>query len=357
LDKVNIFNFYSNKTVLITGITGFKGSWLAFILKNIFNANVIGYGLEPNSSPSLYNLLDLKSHTETLISDIRSYHSLDNFLKKHKPEVVFHLAAQPLVLESYMHPKDTYEINTIGTLNLLESIRNTSFVKSLVNITTDKVYKNKEWIWGYREDEELDGFDPYSNSKSLSELITRTYKRSLIKNSAVSSVRAGNVIGGGDFSKNRLMVDCINSAKNKLNIEIRNPKSVRPYQHVYEPIYFYIILAYLQFYNFDLSGEYNVGPDYDDCVNNEYFVKKFIQFYDPNLSWSENRNNQFHEANFLYLDNSKIKKIFNYKPIWNFDTAIFKSVEWYKELLTNPKNISAFSLKQVKDFSDIKFPL
>lgn len=357
MDKINIFDFYSNKTVLITGITGFKGSWLAFILKNIFNANIIGYALEPNTSPNLFNLFNLNSQTETLLNDIRSFHSLDNYIKIHKPEVVFHLAAQPLVLESYTHPKETYEINAIGTLNLLESIRTNSYVKSLVNITTDKVYKNKEWIWGYREDEELDGYDPYSNSKTLSELITRTYKRSLIKHTAISSVRAGNVIGGGDFSNNRLMVDCIKSAKNKDNIEIRNPKSVRPYQHVFEPIYIYILLAYLQFYDIDLSGEYNVGPDYDDCVNNEHFVKKFIQAYDPELSWSETRNNQFHEANFLYLDNSKIKKTFNYKPTWNFDNSMLKSVEWYKELFANPKNISFFSLNQIKDFFDNKFKL
>lgn len=270
-------NFYKNKIVFITGHTGFKGTWLSLFLIHL-GAKVIGYSLKPIINPNLYSITKIKNKISSNYGDIRNYKLLNETLNKYKPEIIFHMAAQPLVLESYKSPHYTYETNIMGTLNILEIIRNTNYVKSFINITTDKVYKNKETMTGYRENEELDGFDPYSNSKSCSELITKTYVRSLIKNKvAISTVRAGNVIGGGDFSENRIIPDCTKALFSNKCIEIRNPNSIRPYQHVLEPIFSYILLAFKQYHDYSIGDNYNVGPDIQDTVKTKDLVELFCE--------------------------------------------------------------------------------
>ena len=239
-------NFYKNKTILVTGHTGFKGSWLTRVLLTL-GSRVVGYSLTPPTDPNLFTIAKLENSITSVVGDIRDYEHLQSVFSKYQPELVIHLAAQPLVLESYKNPKYTYETNVMGTVNLLECIRNTPSVKSVLNVTTDKVYKNKEWCWGYREDEQLDGFDPYSNSKSCSELVTHSYINSFFSNSnrkiAISTARAGNVIGGGDFSGNRIIPDCVRSVELCKDMIIRNPNSIRPYQHVLEPIFAYLMIV------------------------------------------------------------------------------------------------------------------
>ena len=251
-----MLEFYKNKKILITGHTGFKGSWLCKIL-SMAGADVIGVSLEPENDISLYNILKLDNEIKSIILDIRNLDELKKVFIENEPEIVFHLAAQPLVRESYKNPVYTYETNVMGTVNLLECVRNCKSVKSVLNITTDKVYSNKEWDWPYREIDELNGFDPYSNSKSCSELITSSYKKSFFDNNreiSISTARAGNVIGGGDFAKDRIIPDCIRSAIKNENIIVRNPNSVRPYQHVFEALSAYLMIAQKQ-YNDKLRQE------------------------------------------------------------------------------------------------------
>ena len=255
---------------------------------------------------------------------------------EHQPEIVFHLAAQPLVRESYHNPVYTYETNVMGTVNVMECIRNTSSVKSFLNVTTDKVYLNREWNWAYRENEELNGFDPYSNSKSCSELVTHSYISSFFTDKKgnvtvpISTARAGNVIGGGDFSKDRIVPDCIRSALKKEEIVVRNPNSIRPYQHVLEPLYAYLMIAARQYNNMDLAGSYNIGPNEEDCYETRELVDLFVATWGENLTWRNENDNGPHEANFLKLDCSRMKSIFDWKPHWNLQIAIKKVVEWNK---------------------------
>jgi len=263
---MDMINFYKNKRVFITGHTGFKGSWLCKILIKA-GAIVTGYALEPPTGPSLFNIANINEGMNSVIGDIRDFELLKKTFNNSKPEIVIHLAAQPIVKASYQMPRYTYETNVMGTVNILECIRKSGSTKSVINVTTDKVYENKEWIWGYREEDKLNGFDPYSNSKSCSDLITQCYSNSFFKESkvAVSTVRAGNVIGGGDFAPNRILPDCVRSAISNEDIIIRNPYSVRPYQHVLESLFAYLMIAEKQYNNPDYAGDYNVGPDDQDC--------------------------------------------------------------------------------------------
>ena len=240
-------NFYRGKKVFVTGHTGFKGSWLCKILSNA-GAQVTGYSLEPPTNPSLFEIAGIENDVVSVIGDIRDLKSLKAAFDEAQPEIVLHLAAQPIVLDSYKDPAYTYETNVMGTVNILECVRNSDCVKSFLNVTTDKVYLNKEWPWGYRENEELDGFDPYSNSKSCSELVTHSYKNSFFENrkTAISTARAGNVIGGGDFANNRIIPDCVRAAQKGENIIVRNASSTRPYQHVLEPLFAYLLIAMRQ---------------------------------------------------------------------------------------------------------------
>ena len=329
---IDILKEYNGKKVLVTGITGFKGSWMCRIL-NMLGARVYGYALAPESELSLYNIAGIGEASETTIADIRDYARLDETIKTINPDIIFHLAAQPLVIESYKRPRDTFDINVMGTVNLLDAISGTDSVKSVVNITTDKVYENREWIWGYREDEKLNGFDPYSNSKSCSELVTGSYINSFFRERKlpVSTVRAGNVIGGGDFSENRIIPDCIKAALKSESVIIRNPDSTRPYQHVIEPLMAYLLIGIRQMSDYSLSGAYNVGPDENSCVTTGRLVERFCSIWGKNASYEFAEGyNGCHEANFLKLDCSKLKSVFGWNPVWDIDGALTNTIEWTK---------------------------
>ena len=345
-------NFYKGKTVLLTGHTGFKGSWLTCILTRI-GARVVGYSLEPTTEPSLFELSGLKNSIVNVIADIRDYDRLLDVFTEYQPELVFHLAAQPLVLDSYENPKYTYETNVMGTVNLMECVRHTESVKSVLNVTTDKVYENREWCWGYREDEKLDGFDPYSNSKSCSELVTHSYVNSFFssKNSerkvAVSTARAGNVIGGGDFSANRIIPDCVRSVEKNEIMVVRNPGSTRPYQHVLEPLFAYMMIAAKQYENSSFRGYYNVGPDDRDCVTTRELVELFRDCWHGNFTWEDHSNPDApHEANFLKLDCSKIKSVFGWKPVLGIRDSVQLACE-FTEAYLNKKDLRAEMAREI----------
>ena len=347
-------SFYKNKKVLVTGHTGFKGTWLCKILV-LAGAEVSGYSLSPKRRPNIYELSNINSEINSFIGDIRDLDKLQEVFDTVQPEIVFHLAAQPIVRDSYKNPVYTYETNVMGTVNVLECIRNCSSVKSFLNVTTDKVYKNKEWQWGYRENEELDGFDPYSNSKSCSELITNTYKRSFFKDKkvAISTARAGNVIGGGDFSVDRIIPDCLRAVENKECIIVRNPHSTRPYQHVLEPLSAYLLIAMKQYKDIKFEGSYNVGPDDVDCITTGELVDIFCEKWDYECGWEDKSDkNSPHEAKFLKLDCSTIKSVLGWKPIWHVDYAIEKVIEWSKIYLNyfNEDEIPKIMNKQIDEF-------
>lgn len=347
-----IQDFYKGKKVLVTGHTGFKGSWLSLILTKL-GANVTGYSLNPPTEPNLFNICKITDKINSKIGDIRDLEFLNSVFDESKPEIVIHLAAQPLVRESYLNPRYTYETNVMGTVNVLECVRKSSDVKSFLNVTTDKVYDNKEWEWGYREIDSLDGFDPYSNSKSCSELVTHCYKKSFFSDaskSAISTARAGNVIGGGDFSVDRIIPDCVRAARNGKTIIVRNPYSIRPYQHVLEPLFAYLMIAKEQYDNRKYEGWYNIGPDYSDCVTTGKLVDIFCQEWGEGLSWNNvSEKNSPHEARLLKLDCSRIKNVFNWKPTWNIKQAVAKTIEWEKAAMKN-SNMSEVMEKQIDCF-------
>ena len=343
-------NFYKGKKVLVTGHTGFKGSWMCKVLTNM-GAEVAGYSLNPPTNPSLFEIAEIEKDIKSYIGDIRDLKKLKAVFDEFQPEIVLHLAAQPIVRDSYKDPVYTYETNVMGTVNILECVRNSESVKSFLNVTTDKVYENKEWCWGYRENEPLDGYDPYSNSKSCSELVTHSYKNSFFKDSdiAISTARAGNVIGGGDFSNDRIVPDCIRAAEKKEDIIVRNPHSTRPYQHVLEPVYAYLMIAAKQYEDGKYAGYYNVGPDDVDCFTTGNLVDLFISKWGEGMKWIDKFDGGPHEANFLKLDCSKLKSTFGWKPHWNLDTAIEMTVEWTKCWLSGG-NIRECMDKEIEKF-------
>lgn len=345
--------FYNGKNVFVTGHTGFKGSWLCKMLVNA-GAKVTGYSLEPTTNPSLFNIANIANDVESIIGDIRDYKKLKAAFDKAQPEIVFHLAAQPIVRDSYKDPAYTYETNVMGTVNILECVRNSNCVRSFLNVTTDKVYLNKEWSWGYRENEELDGFDPYSNSKSCSELVTASYKRSFFenKNIAISTARAGNVIGGGDFANDRIIPDCVRAGLSKKDIIVRNPFSTRPYQHVLEPLYAYLMIAANQYDDITLASNYNVGPDDCDCFETGALVDLFVKNWGNDLKWINCYDGGPHEANFLKLDCSKLKSVFKWSPRWNLDMAIKKTVEWTMSWAAN-EDIRKCMDDQIEEFLNV----
>ena len=327
-------DFFRGKKVFITGHTGFKGSWLAHILSRA-GAEVTGYALPPEAPASLYALSGVGDRITSIFGDVRNFQVLDSAVEKAEPDVLFHLAAQALVRKGYEDPRTTYETNVMGTLNVLETVRRHRTIRSVVNVTTDKVYENMEWEWGYRETDNLDGWDPYSNSKSCSELITRCYRRALIDRdgSAISTARAGNVIGGGDFSKDRIIPDCIRGVTEGREIIVRNPRSVRPYQHVIEPIFAYMLIAVSQCDSRELAGEYNVGPDDEDCVETGELVRLFCEAWGPQAKWEHRASDGHHESTYLRLDCSRIKRKLGWAPRWDIRTAVEKTVEWTKSQL------------------------
>lgn len=346
-------DFYKGKRVLITGHTGFKGAWLCQMLINA-GAEVTGYALNTPTKPSLFEIANISGKMNSVIGDIRDLSKLKETFIKTQPEIVFHLAAQPIVRESYKNPVYTYETNVMGTVNICECVRTSDSVKSFLNVTTDKVYLNKEWEWGYRENEELDGYDPYSNSKSCSELVTHSYINSFFKNMniAVSTARAGNVIGGGDFASDRIIPDCIRAAIKHEDIVVRNPFSTRPYQHVLEPIYAYLMIAQKQYEDIKYAGYYNVGPDDRDCFQTGALVDLFVKHWGEGMKWIDKYDGGPHEANFLKLDCSKLKKTFGWQPHWDLNIAIEKVVEWSKCWLTNG-DIEKCMNKQIEEFMKV----
>lgn len=348
--EMNRMEFYRGKRVLVTGHTGFKGSWLCKILLNA-GAKVTGYSLAPPTTPNLFEILRLDEQMESVIGDIRDLEYLKEVFERVQPEIVLHLAAQPIVRDSYKDPVYTYETNVMGTVNICECVRLNSCVRSFLNITTDKVYHNNEWEWGYRENDPLDGYDPYSNSKSCSELVTHSYINSFFNEMdvAVSTARAGNVIGGGDFANDRIIPDCVRAVEKGENIIVRNPHSTRPYQHVMEPLVVYLMIARKQYEDKKYSGFYNVGPDDCDCVTTGKLVDLFCNLWGNGVTWENHFVDGPHEANFLKLDCSKIKNVFGWQPRWHVKEAISYTVEWTKEWLKG-NDISACTDRQIKAF-------
>ena len=347
---MNQLDFYRGKKVLVTGHTGFKGTWLCKMLV-MAGAEVTGYSLEPPTSPSLFALSHMEEQMNSVIGDVRDLAHLKQVMEEAQPEIVLHLAAQPIVRDSYKDPVYTYETNVMGTVNILECIRQTNCVRSFLNVTTDKVYHNNEWEWGYRETDPLDGYDPYSNSKSCSELVTHSYKNSFFADGsvAISTARAGNVIGGGDFANDRIIPDCIRAASEKKSIGVRNPHSTRPFQHVLEPLCAYLMIAQKQYEDGSYAGYYNVGPDDKDCVTTGELVELFCQSWGEGQTWENHFVGGPHEANFLKLDCSKIKHTFGWKPVWGVKEAIEKTVEWSKAWLAGA-DINDVMQQQILDF-------
>ena len=349
---MNTLDFYKGKRVLVTGHTGFKGSWLCRILV-LAGAQVTGYSLEAPTQPNLFSLAGLDEHMQSTVGDIRDFEALKAWFDNTRPEIVLHLAAQPIVRDSYKEPRDTYETNVMGTVNLLECVRISDTVRSVLNVTTDKVYHNKEWIWGYRENDPLDGYDPYSNSKSCSELVTHSYVSSLFSGDsapAVSTARAGNVIGGGDFANDRIIPDCVRAMQAGRAIRVRNPYSIRPYQHVLEPLFAYLMIAARQYEDKRLSGWYNVGPDDCDCVTTGQLVNLFCDKWGAGARWeNQAETNAPHEANFLKLDCSKIKAVLGWKPAWHIDEAVEMTVRWSKRWLAG-EDIPAVMDEQISTY-------
>lgn len=343
-------SFWKGKRVFLTGHTGFKGSWLCKILTNA-GANLTGYSLDPPTNPNLFSICNVEDKMNSVIGDIRDSEKLLCIFKQATPEIVIHLAAQPLVRESYINPAYTYEVNAMGTVNILECVRICTGVQSFLNVTTDKVYYNSEWEWGYRETDPLNGFDPYSNSKSCSELITQSYKNVFFANceTAISTARAGNVLGGGDFADNRIIPDCVRAAQKEEHIIVRNPHSIRPYQHVFEPLFVYLMIAQRQYEDAKYQGYYNVGPDDADCISTGALTDMFCNAWGNGLAWENMSDGGPHEASFLKLDCSKLKSIFDWRPRWDVMHAIEKTVEWTRAYLDNG-DIAAIMDNQINQY-------
>ena len=343
-------SFYKGKKVLVTGHTGFKGSWLCKILIEA-GAEVTGYSLEPPTEPALFALCGLEQKMRSVIGDVRDLEHLSQVFAEVQPDCVFHLAAQPIVRESYRDPVGTYATNVMGTVHVLECVRKNPCVRSVLNVTTDKVYENREWEWGYREIDPLDGYDPYSNSKSCSELVTHSYRKSFFTEEypAVSTARAGNVIGGGDFAADRIIPDCVRAAEKGQPIEVRNPNSTRPYQHVLEPLAAYLQIVAEQWEHPELAGYYNVGPEEADCRTTGELVTLFCNEWGDGMTWHSHQENGPHEANFLKLDCSKLKRTFGWSPRWSVEQAVAKTVEWSKNW-KNGGSVEACMEQQIREF-------
>ncbi|MCF7804213.1 MAG: CDP-glucose 4,6-dehydratase [Candidatus Marinimicrobia bacterium] len=353
---LEIASFFKDKKVLITGHTGFKGSWLSLVL-NQFDAKINGYALEPPTIPSLFEEAGLDDIVESKIGDVRNLEELTEFIHNVDPEFVIHMAAQPLVRDSYEMPVETYETNVIGTVNLLEACRKLPSLKVIINVTTDKCYENQEWHWGYREYEPMGGYDPYSNSKGCSELVTSAYRRSFYNpidyeehGVAVATARAGNVIGGGDWASDRLIPDFIRAISEQQKFKIRNPHAIRPWQHVMEPVMAYLVLArmlYLEGPHY--SGAWNFGPNDDDVKNVEWIAKTICNLWGEGASYKVNTNTQPHEANYLKLDCSKAKAELNWNPKWDINMALSSIVEWNKARLAG-KNVRQITERQINRY-------
>lgn len=351
---VELLSQFKNKRVLITGDTGFKGSWLALWLKEL-GADVFGYSLPPKTSADHFNVIGLDKKIQHIDGNILDYKMLSSVFNEFKPEILFHLAAQPLVRYSYQEPKETFDTNISGSVNILEMVRKSSSLKSVVFVTSDKCYKNKEWIWGYRENEELGGHDPYSASKAAAEIVFSSYMDSFFSkntNLGLASVRAGNVIGGGDWSSDRIIPDTIKSLNDKKHIIIRNPEATRPWQHVLEPLSGYLLLAVKLYQSpANYRGAWNFGPLDSSFMSVKNLVEKVVDYWGSGIIEIKKTNDNLHEAGFLHLNCDKAHRYLNWAPRWNFDETVFKTVEWYKNDKESKENIS---IKQIHDYMEKK---
>lgn len=349
-------NFYHNKRILITGHTGFKGSWLSLWLSDL-SANVIGYALKPPTTPSLFEVCAIEKKVISIIGDIRNLKMLRNVFEEYQPEIVFHMAAQSLVRYSYREPIETYETNIMGTVNLLEVCRHTPSIRVIVNITSDKCYENRELDCGYKENDPMGGYDPYSSSKGCAELITAAYIKSYFNPEdyekhgvSLSSVRAGNVIGGGDWAEDRLIPDCIKALLKNKPIMVRYPDAVRPWQHVLEPLFGYLLLAQRLYQNGPtFSGGWNFGPDDRDAKPVRWLVERMTEMWGNNAGWEIDKNDNPYEAHYLKLDCSKAKSKLGWYPRWNLELALDKTIEWYKAYC-NHEDMLNITINQIKNY-------
>ncbi|MCK4320997.1 CDP-glucose 4,6-dehydratase [candidate division WOR-3 bacterium] len=357
----NLFDgVFKGKNVLITGHTGFKGSWLSLWLKEL-NANVVGYALKPPTEPNLFEILNLEREIISVIGDIRDLNNLNDTFQKYRPDFIFHLAAQSILRESYDIPKYTYETNVMGTLNVFEAVRNTDSVRVVVNVTSDKCYDNKEWVWGYRETDAMGGFDPYSSSKGCAELLTNAYRHSYFKNQisgenkqvSLATVRAGNVIGGGDWAKDRLIPDCIRALSKGETIKIRNPQAIRPWQHVLEPLRGYLSLAVMMFKSGNRYAEaWNFGPTEEDSITVKEMVNKVVELWGKG-EWediSQKISDPLHEAKYLRLDCSKARRILDWRPMIDIDKAINFTIDWYRAYYDKSEDINEYTKNQINKY-------
>jgi CDP-glucose 4,6-dehydratase len=347
--------FWKDKKVFLTGHTGFKGAWLSLWLQDC-GAILTGYALAPNTKPSLFDAASVANGMESVIGDVRDLEKLTEAMSDSSPDIVIHMAAQPLVRLSYKNPVDTYGTNVMGTVNLLEAVRKTASVKAVVNVTTDKCYENNEWVWGYREDEPMGGHDPYSNSKACSELVTAAYRKSFFNylgSAKIASGRAGNVIGGGDWAEDRLIPDVLKSFQNNKPVVIRNPFATRPWQHVLEPLSGYMVLAERLYLNGDECAEgWNFGPEDSDVKPVKEIIEYLVERWGAGASWILDKSDQPHEAKLLKLDISKAKNVLSWEPNWNLFTSLDSIIEWHREWLGGG-DVKLITLKQIRKFEKI----
>ena len=346
-------SFWKGKKVYLTGHTGFKGSWLCLWLQNM-GALVKGYSLDVNTKPALFTLANVAAKMESETGDIRNLEQLTKSMVSFNPDIFIHMAAQPLVRLSYQEPVDTYTTNVIGTVNVLEAARKCSNLKAIVSVTTDKCYENKEWEWGYRENESMGGHDPYSSSKGCAELVTSAYRRSYFSSedtASLASARAGNVIGGGDWAKDRLIPDILRAFEKFEPVIVRNPLSTRPWQHVLEPLSGYLVLAQELFLNGDNFAEaWNFGPKDEDCKPVSWILDKMVTYWGNNASWNLDKNNNPHEAGFLKLDCSKALNRLKWNPKWNLQLTLKSIVDWH-QIYINGGDVKEQCLREIKAYS------
>lgn len=347
-------NFWNGRKVLITGHTGFKGSWLSIWLQDM-EADIRGISLAPPSKPSLFFEANVQNGLDHYVADIRDTNKTLTLIRDFQPEIIFHLAAQSLVRHSYSHPLDTYSTNVMGTVNVLDAARYTDSVRAIINVTTDKCYENHEWDWGYRENEPMGGFDPYSSSKGCSELISNAYRNSFFQNSEIglATARAGNVIGGGDWASDRLIPDILRALESNAPIQIRNPNAIRPWQHVLEPLSGYLILAQNLLKKKKTFAEpWNFGPNDEDARPVNWIAEKMCEKWGANAKWKSQDGDHPHEANYLKLDTSKARNRLQWAPRWKLETALEKIVEWHKEWV-NGQNARKLCLTQINQYKNI----
>ena len=351
--------FWRGKKVLVTGHTGFKGSWLSLWLQKL-GAEVTGYALPPSTAPALFELAQIGQGMESVLGDIRDPASLQDLVRRTEPEVVFHLAAQPLVHYGYQHPAETYSVNVMGTVNVLEAIRSSPTIRAVVVVTSDKCYENREWVWGYREHDPLGGYDPYSSSKACTELIASAYRNSFFSDrsqTALATARAGNVIGGGDWADNRLLPDVIRAALSETSLAIRRPGSIRPWQHVLESLAGYLSLAELLHQHGSTYAEaWNFGPLETDARPVSWIVEQLRRLWGENLRWEMDSENHPHEANYLKLDCSKARSRLGWTPRLSLEQALRWTVHWYKAF-ENGQDLRAVTLAQIEDYENLPSPI